>query len=241
MSGKRAEPKRPAVVLLDADPDLAAGLDPTDLQAARRLAVAAIMDLTTSGWDLDEVRRTATDGWLGLLVVHGLMIRRVTVGKRAACELFGPGDLVRPWDSDGEYAPLTISVDWQVLKPTRLAVLDTAFALRVARWPSITSRIVGRVAQRARYLALTQAVTHLPRGLCPAPDSVLAAGRALGERQSRGGLHHPAPHPRDSGHARGGSSSSSDDRVATPVTGRAAHPRAVGPVAAHESRHPASR
>jgi CRP/FNR family transcriptional regulator, cyclic AMP receptor protein len=49
------------------------------------------------------------------------------------------------------------------LKASRLAVLDTRFALRVARWPSITSRIVGRVAQRARYLALTQAVTHLPR------------------------------------------------------------------------------
>lgn len=91
------------------------------------------------------------------------MIRRVTAGKRSACELFGPGDLIRPWDTDGEYEPLPISVDWNVLRPTRLALLDTAFALRIARWPSITSRIVSRVAQRARYLALTQAVTHLPR------------------------------------------------------------------------------
>ena len=30
-------------------------------------------------------------------------------------------------------------------------------------WPTITSRLVSRVAQRARYLTLTQAVTHLPR------------------------------------------------------------------------------
>jgi DNA-binding transcriptional ArsR family regulator len=71
--------------------------------------------------------------------------------------------MFRPWDSDGEYDPLPISVDWLVLRPTRLAVLDTAFAVRVARWPSIAGRLVGRVAQRARYLALTQAVTHLPR------------------------------------------------------------------------------
>jgi len=163
MPGDRAEHKRPAVALLDVDPDLAAGLDGTELQAARRLAVAATMDVNTAGWDLEELRRTATDGWLGLFIVHGLMIRRVTVGKRAACELFGPGDLIRPWDTDGEYAPLPITVDWKVLKPTRLAVLDTAFALRTARWPRITSRIVGRVAQRVRYLALTQAVTHLPR------------------------------------------------------------------------------
>jgi len=163
MPGDRAERKRPAVALLDVDPDFAIGLDGTELEAARRLAVAATLDLDTSGWDLDELRRTATDGWLGLLMVHGLMIRRVTVGKRAACELFGPGDVIRPWDTDGEYAPLPITVGWHILKPTRLAVLDTAFALRIVRWPSITSRIVGRVAQRARYLALTQAVTHLPR------------------------------------------------------------------------------
>jgi CRP-like cAMP-binding protein len=77
--------------------------------------------------------------------------------------LFGPGDIVRPWDADGDYDPLPISVDWLVLRPSKLAVLDTAFALRVARWPSITSRICSRIAQRARHLALTQAVTHLPR------------------------------------------------------------------------------
>ena len=84
-------------------------------------------------------------------------------GRRAACELFGPGDVLRPWDSEGDYAPLPIAVDWQVLQPSRLAALGTGFALRVVRWPTITSRITGRIAQRARYLALTQAVTHLPR------------------------------------------------------------------------------
>ena len=50
-----------------------------------------------------------------------------------------------------------------MLKITRLAVLDTAFVLRIAPWPSIGSRIVSRVARRARHLALTEAVMHLPR------------------------------------------------------------------------------
>ncbi len=85
------------------------------------------------------------------------------MGNRASCELFGSGDLIRPWDTDGEYASLPISVEWEILQPSRMAALDAAFTLRVARWPSINSRIVGRVAERARYLALTQAVTHLPR------------------------------------------------------------------------------
>jgi CRP-like cAMP-binding protein len=109
------------------------------------------------------VREISDDGWLGLYVLSGLLIRRVTVSKRPACELFGPGDVIRPWDTDGEYDPLPISVDWIVLRPARLAILDTAFVLRISRWPSVTSRLVSRVAARARYLGLTQAVTHLPR------------------------------------------------------------------------------
>jgi CRP-like cAMP-binding protein len=154
---------RQTVSVLDADLDLATGLSEEELDGARRRAVAAVVEVEPPSWDAQAFAHRAEEGWLGLFMIDGLMIRRVTVGKRAGCELFGPSDLIRPWDTDGEYDPLPISVDWVVLKPTRLAVLDTQFVLRIARWPSINSRIVGRVAQRARYLALTQAVTHLPR------------------------------------------------------------------------------
>jgi CRP-like cAMP-binding protein len=154
---------RQTVSIVDVDLDLATGLSEEELDGARRRAVAAVVEIEPPSWDAQVFADRAEDGWLGLFVIDGLMIRRVTVGKRAGCELFGPSDLIRPWDTDGEYDPLPISVDWIVLKPARLAVLDTAFVLRIARWPSINSRIVSRVAQRARYLALTQAVTHLPR------------------------------------------------------------------------------
>ena len=107
--------------------------------------------------------RASGEGWLGLYVISGLMIRCVAVGKRNACELFGPGDLLRPWDADGEYDPLPIGVTWHILATTELAELDSAFVQRISPWPSITSHIVSRVAQRARYLTLTQAVTTLPR------------------------------------------------------------------------------
>jgi CRP/FNR family transcriptional regulator, cyclic AMP receptor protein len=151
------------VSLLDADPDLAIGVPPDEAQLARSRAVAAVLELEPPSWDTAPIAARAEAGWLGLFVLDGLLMRRVEVGKRSACELFGPTDLIRPWDTDGEYDPLPISVSWIVLKRTRLALLDTAFALRVARWPTITSRLVSRVAQRARYLTLTQAVSHLPR------------------------------------------------------------------------------
>jgi CRP/FNR family transcriptional regulator, cyclic AMP receptor protein len=154
---------RQTIALLDADPDLGSGLKPEEFELARRHAVAAVIEVDAHSWDPSAISAAAGEGWLGLFVLDGVLMRRVTVGKRAACELFGLGDLIRPWDSDGEYDPLPISLDWLVLRAGRLAVLDTAFALRIARWPSITSRLVAKVAQRARYLALTQAVTHLPR------------------------------------------------------------------------------
>ncbi len=154
---------RHTVALLDADADLAAGVPAEELELARGRAMAAVMELEPPSWDTRDVVARSDAGWLGLFVLDGLLIRRVDVGKRAACELFGPTDLIRPWDTDGDYDPLPMTVTWLVLKRTRLAVLDTSFVLRIARWPTITSRIVSRVAQRARYLTLTAAVTHLPR------------------------------------------------------------------------------
>jgi CRP/FNR family transcriptional regulator, cyclic AMP receptor protein len=151
------------VALLDEDPDLGAGLTPEEFEAARPRAVAAVIDIDPPTWDVSSLRERSDPSWLGLMMLDGLVLRRVQVGRRAACELFGPGDLLRPWDTDGEYDPLPITVSWLVLKPTRMAVLDNNFVLRTARWPVINSRLVGRVAQRARYLALTQAVTHLPQ------------------------------------------------------------------------------
>ncbi|MFZ0040905.1 MAG: helix-turn-helix domain-containing protein [Solirubrobacteraceae bacterium] len=162
MSGRIDRTRHP-VALLDVDPDLGGPLEGRDLEVARARTTASVIELDDVGWDPAKLTSEDKEGWLGLFLIDGLLIRRVSVGSRTACELFGPGDLIRPWDTDGEYAPLPISVGWHVLKPTRLAVLDAAFVLRIAPWPSITSRIVGRVAQRARYLALTQAVTHLPR------------------------------------------------------------------------------
>lgn len=168
MSTDRTSPNRlglsrQRVMLLDADPDLAEGIADEELEIARRQSAAHVLQLDGPTWNPETIVRVSDAGWLGLFQLDGLLIRRVQVGKRSACELFGPGDIFRPWDADGEYDPLPISLDWLVLRPARLAVLDSAFALRIARWPQITGRICGRIAHRARNLALTQAVTHLPR------------------------------------------------------------------------------
>jgi CRP/FNR family cyclic AMP-dependent transcriptional regulator len=182
MSGPH-RPTRPTISVLDADPDLAAGIGEPELDAAHREAVAAVVRLEVPRWDPSHISAVAMDGWLGLLFIDGLVLRRVTIGKRHTCELLGPGDLIRPWDADSEYDPFPDAVDWQVLTRARLAVLDTAFALRVARWPAIASQLVARVAHRARHLALMQAVTHLSR----ADERLLILFWLLAERWGRVG------------------------------------------------------
>jgi hypothetical protein len=151
------------IPVLAVDPDLAAGLSGVELERAIRFAVAPVLELESGPWDPRRLSVTPTDGWLGLLVVDGLITRRVSIGRRSACELFGPGDLIRPWDGDGDYAPLPVDVRWRVLEPARFAVLTSKFAERVSRWPQLNATLMARAAQRARYLALTQAVTHIPR------------------------------------------------------------------------------
>ena len=69
---------------------------------------------TVALWEPSGAAHAAQEGWLGLLLLDGRMIRQVTVGKRSGCGIFGPGDLIRPWDADGDYDPLTVAVAWLV-------------------------------------------------------------------------------------------------------------------------------
>jgi len=169
--------------VLDIDPDLAGPLDDSQIEAARASSQAVVLDVRGTGWDPDPIREAATAGWLGLYVVEGLLIRVVSVGRRTACELFGPGDVFRPWDADGEYEPLAISLGWRVARPVQLAVMDTRFAQNIARWPTIISSLMQRVATRARSLALAQAIAQIPR----ADTRLLVTFWLLAERWGRVG------------------------------------------------------
>lgn len=151
--------KTPIVSILDHDPELLALIPRDELDLARRAAAAPLLELEPPRW---EPYGTRGEGWLGVLVLEGLLLRLVSIGPRTSCELLGPGDVLRPWDSDGQYDPLPVQVAYRVLEPTRVAVLDDAFARRIARWPLLSTALLARTTRRARYLALTVAVAHLP-------------------------------------------------------------------------------
>lgn len=157
-------PRPPKVVsLLEVDADLGGGIEPNDARLARHHLTAPTVELRPPVWDPAVLEGRPRPGWLGVVIVSGLLLRIVTVGRRSSCELVGRGDVVRPWDADADYGPLPIKVTWRVLEPTVGAVLTDGFAERAARWPTIADELMRRTARRGRFLALTQAVNQLPR------------------------------------------------------------------------------
>ena len=149
-----------AVRLLDADPDLGAGLDDRAVEEARPRLVAPVDSIAPGTWETQR-GLPKPDGQLGLLVLEGLMARDVVLAKTTCAELVGPGDLLRPWDDLREGAPVQPSVEWHVLEPTKLALIDRPTVQALSTWPEIISVLVLRSVARAQALALSFAISSM--------------------------------------------------------------------------------
>ena len=148
--------------VLDEDPDLHDAVPVSDRPKAVAEAVARVEIVETGLWDEPDSDAHA-DGF-GLLVLDGLLARRVTLGRFDCTELLGQGDLLRPWSFAGDsIASVPSKVSWNVVEPVRLATLDRRFALTVAPWPEVAASLMDRIVQRARWLAFQLAVCHVVR------------------------------------------------------------------------------
>jgi CRP/FNR family transcriptional regulator, cyclic AMP receptor protein len=144
------------------DPELGEGLSERRRAIAQRDCVARVARVRAGQWQAQEPAPGMRLG-LGLLILGGLLIRRVGLNRRFGAELLGAGDVLRPWDDEDATGALPHSDAWRVLEPTRLAVLDSAFAVRAARYPEVTSALFGRAIRRSRNLAVHVAIVHQPR------------------------------------------------------------------------------
>lgn len=135
--------------LLDLDPDLGERLDPRHLDAARRHLTVRIERIEKGPHELPADLFDA-EGGVGLMVIHGMALRQVGLAHRAAAELLGPGDILRPWQDDGEHNAYPFEASWRVIQALEVAVLDEALTARLAHFPSIVSELVGRALARSR-------------------------------------------------------------------------------------------
>lgn len=148
------------VHILEEDPDLAADLTPADRFAASRLLKARVMQVTSRHWDppgLDPART------FGLLVMDGLLGRRVQVGRGVSTELLSFGDILRPWDKPTLLNLVPPKLGWRVFRPTRLAVLDAQITAVIGRRPELIVAFSGRLLRRARHTAHLMAIGHHAR------------------------------------------------------------------------------
>jgi hypothetical protein len=139
-------------------------MEPERIPAAKAAAIAAVETLGAGEWPRHALHDLiAPEGALGLLVIDGLMTRDVAVLGASFTELIGEGEILRPWDSGVPTALDNGSVAWNVIEPTRIAVLDHAFVIRAARWPEIATALVARAVRRSHALTVQLAICNLPR------------------------------------------------------------------------------
>lgn len=149
-----------SIPVLELDPDLAGSLSDEDRRESARVAIASGTKLEPGPWSPAE---RWDSGHMGLLVLEGMLTRVIEIRRRRSVELLGRGDVLRPWVLLGEDAPAQVKIGWTVMEPVSLAILDAAFARRVARWPEVGAVLMDRLMMRARWLALDLAISHLRR------------------------------------------------------------------------------
>jgi hypothetical protein len=148
--------------ILVEEPDLADGLHGERAERAVQECVARIVRFEPGPWSPPTPTSDLRAG-LGLLLMEGLLVRRVGVADRVGAELLGEGDVIRPWEGEDGLGPGGQAGRWRALGRGRVAVLDRDFTLRVCRHPEVVSGLFGRAVRRSRFMAVTMAILHQPR------------------------------------------------------------------------------
>lgn len=149
------------VSIPEADPDLVVHLPPGRRRLAARHCQARTVDVPSGPWD-GQVEGIDGSG-PGLLVLSGVLCRRVDHRECHGAELVGPGDLLRPWEEVGGWSSLPTEGSWTAIERARLAVLDADFAHRASHFPQLGSQLIGRAVTRSRYLSILNAIVSQRR------------------------------------------------------------------------------
>lgn len=145
--------------VLRSDSGLAERLDPTRRAEAEGVSGAGVLTRDTGIWRGKDDAHYGRDG-VGLLVLRGLLVRRVGLEGRLGAELLGDGDLLQPAMHDGEDAVVPFESTWRVMVPLRLAILDLDWLTRMAPYPEVAAELTRRVMIRSRRLATMLAIAQ---------------------------------------------------------------------------------
>lgn len=147
-------------LLLDLDPNLADGLDETEMGLARDACAGSVVRLEPGAWP--SRRPDGRAAIVGCLIVDGLVAREVSLCDRHMLELMGPRDVVQlpeaaEWPSLGSGTMLT------TITPSVVALLGARFVRAAARWPVLLTTVQRRIEEQRERLAVQGLIAHIPR------------------------------------------------------------------------------
>ncbi len=144
--------------LLETDPELGLRIAPGQVTRGRAELVVRTMSFEPGVWAVPA--EFAEHRGVGYLVVEGVLAREMILAGTTCAELLGEGDVVQPVVTR-EDRLVRYFVQWRVLEPLRLAVLDEPFARSLSSWPSVMAAILERSVRRTHRMAVHQALLQL--------------------------------------------------------------------------------
>lgn len=147
------------IQLLREDPDLGENMPAEARQHATELIRARVFRVPKGTWDPPEIDH----GTIGLLILDGLMVRTLRLGRVSSSEVVGPSDIIRPWERDLIPSLSPGVTSWRVLEPGQVALLDTRVTALIGRYPELCAAVAGRFLRRARSLGYLMAAQHFVR------------------------------------------------------------------------------
>jgi len=148
--------------ILADDPELSGGLTGERLENAVRDCVVGTCSCRSGPWSPPDEIGDMRFG-VGLLILGGLIVRRVGVAGRFGAELLGEGDLMNPFHPHDMGSSLPRTGKWRVLQDAQMAILDSEFVLRATRYPEVVSALLARALKRSRHIATNMAIVQQPR------------------------------------------------------------------------------
>jgi len=129
-------------------------MDPAERRRAREGLIVGVLRVGVGPWEppLDEPE----PGHLGLLVVEGLMLRRLHAGGAVSVELLNHGDLLWPWLED---SASFVSASWECLDIVQIAVLEPRLARAIGQFPPLVEDLIERALRRSRSMAVSAALS----------------------------------------------------------------------------------
>jgi CRP/FNR family transcriptional regulator, cyclic AMP receptor protein len=151
----------PAALVLELDPELAAGVSRAERDAARQACRGSLVHVPRGRWDL-PISAGERDDRIGLVIIDGLLCREIALRDHHMLELLGPRDVLQLPVATGRPrlgGPIKITA----AADTMLLVLGESFLRASTRWPSLLATFLRRIEAQRERLAAQGLITHVPR------------------------------------------------------------------------------